>query len=481
MSVTLVVGIVSLVLEGLLVVLLLSSRKGSADLQAISRLLREEAAQSRDEALRSSKLEREEMQAASHALREALLTHLTDKATQQQQVVDIVLQRLVSIVGDMATQQRDRFDGFARETGERMEAHSHNTRSAISEMSLQQKSLLDTFSSQLTALTQMNEQKLDSIRQTVDVKLSALQEDNSRKLEQMRMTVDEKLHASLERRLGESFKLVSDRLEIVHKGLGEMQTLAAGVGDLKRVLTNVKMRGTLGEIQLETLLEQLLSPEQYSRNVALRAGSAERVDFAIALPGQGDANVPVWLPIDAKFPMEDYQRLLEAQEQGDVTVAAEAARQLEARIRQEAKSIQEKYIQPPLTTDFALLFLPIEGLFAEMLRRSGLWETLQRDYRVVITGPTTITALLNSLQMGFRTLSIQKRSSEVWQLLGSVKSEFSKFGDVLEKTQKKLQEASRTIDDASVRTRAIERKLRSVEVLPSEQDVERLADEGSVG
>jgi len=255
----------------------------------------------------------------------------------------------------------------------------------------------------------------------------------------------------------------------VHQGLGEMQSLAAGVGDLKRVLSNVKTRGILGEVQLDTLLEQLLSPEQYARNVAVKPGSDERVDFAIRLPGR-EGDDPVWLPIDAKFPLEDYQRLVEAQDAGDQTGFLEAAKALEARIRDEAKSIRQKYIAPPHTTEFALLFLPMEGLFAEVLRRSGLWESLSREYRVIVTGPTTLAALLNSLQMGFRTLAIQKRSSEVWQLLGAIRTEFGKFGELLARTRKKLEEASNAIDRAATRSRQIERKLVAVEAQPELPD-----------
>ena len=355
-------------------------------------------------------------------------------------------------------------------------SNQQNLLASIGEMSSQQKHLLDSFSRQLAELTQMNERKLDKVRATVEEKLTHLQEDNSKKLEQMRMTVDEKLHATLEQRLGDSFKLVSEKLEQVHKGLGEMQTLASGVGDLKKVLTNVKTRGTLGEIQLENLLEQIFTVEQYEKNVATRKGSSERVEFAIKLPSREESRPFIWLPIDSKFPLEDYQRLLEAQETGNVQMIAEAGKSLEARIKLEAKQIRDKYIEPPYTTDFAVMFLPIEGLYAEALRRTGLWEALQREYRVVITGPTTLAAFLNSLQMGFRTLAIQQRSSEVWQLLGAVKTEFGKFGDVLEKTQKKLQEASNTIETASVRTRAIERKLRSVQELPA-ADATRLLPE----
>jgi len=370
---------------------------------------------------------------------------------------------------DGARQLREELSGAFKGLGEglvaSLDGQSRRTIAAVADMSTQHKSLLDVFLKQMHELTQMNEHKLESLRTTVEAKLVALQEDNGRKLEQMRATVDEKLHESLEKRLGESFKQVSDRLEQVHKGLGEMQTLAAGVGDLKKVLTNVKTRGTLGEVQLDTLLEQVLSPEQYQRSVQVKKGSAERVDFAIALPGQEADGGPLWLPIDAKFPLEDYQRLVDAQEIGDPLAATEAGRLLEVRVRGEARSIFEKYVSPPATTDFAILFLPLEGLFAEVLRRPGLWESLQREYRVIVTGPTTITALLNSLQMGFRTLAIQKRSSDVWQLLGAVKADFGKFADMLDKTQKKLQEASNTIDTASRQSRTIQRRLRDVQVL----------------
>jgi DNA recombination protein RmuC len=328
----------------------------------------------------------------------------------------------------------------------------------------------------LGELTKMNEQKLERVRGVIEQRLTFLQEDNNKKLEQMRETVDEKLHATLEKRLGESFQQVSERLEQVHKGLGEMQSLASGVGDLKRVLTNVKTRGTMGEIQLGNLLEQLLSYEQYEANAAVRRGSAERVEYAVKLPAKDEENGTIFLPIDSKFPLEDYQRLLDAQEAGDAELAGEAAKQLEARIKLEARSIRDKYIHPPMTTDFAILFLPIEGLFAEVLRRPGLWDTLQREYRVIITGPTTLAAFLNSLQMGFRTLAIQKRSSEVWQLLGAVKTEFGKFGDILDKTKKKLQEATNTMDDAATRSRAIERRLRNVQELPAADSGELLGE-----
>ena len=315
--------------------------------------------------------------------------------------------------------------------------------------------------------TAQNIQKLDKIDETVDLHLKTLQEDNNRKLEQIRATVDEKLHDTLERRLGESFQLVSERLEMVHKGLGEMQTLASGVGDLKKVLTNIKTRGTFGEIQLHSLLEQILSPDQYQSNVATKRDSATRVEFAIRLPGRGETeNHPVWLPIDAKFPQEAYLRLLEAQEAGNAHLVEEASKQLERIIKDMAKNIRDKYLDPPYTTDFGIMFLPTEGLYAEILRRSGLFELLQREFKVVITGPTTLAALLNSLQMGFRTLVIEKRSSEVWTLLGAVKTEFSTFGAILDRTQKKLQEASHTIEKAATRSRAIEKKLKNIQEIP---------------
>ena len=328
---------------------------------------------------------------------------------------------------------------------------------------------------QLAALTADNEKRLNEVRTTLETKLGAIQQDNATKLEQMRATVDEKLQATLETRLGQSFKLVSERLEAVQRGLGEMQSLANGVGDLKRVLSNVKTRGILGEMQLAALLDQMLTPEQYASNVATVPGSDDRVEFAIRLPGS-DRDSQVWLPIDAKFPREDYERLLDAQQLADVEGVERAATALERRIRDEAKTIRAKYISPPATTDFAILFLPTEGLYAEIIRRPGLFESLQREQRVTIAGPTTLSALLNSLQMGFRTLAIQQRSSEVWQTLAAVKNEFGKFGDVLTMVRKKLDEAGKHLDTTSKRTRAIERKLRDVESLPGEQTQQLLGD-----
>ena len=306
------------------------------------------------------------------------------------------------------------------------------------------------------------------LRESVEKRLDAIHADNAARLEQMRATVDEKLHATLEHRLGESFRQVAEHLTRVQQGLGEMRTLAAGVGDLKKVLSNVKQRGGWGEVQLSALLEQTLAPAQYATNVATRPGSGERVEFAIRLPGrEGDGERSVWLPIDAKFPLEDYQRLLEAQEAGDRDGAGAAARELEKRVRGCARDVQSKYVEPPHTTDFAILFLPVEGLYAEVLRRPGLVDTLQRDHRITLAGPTTLLAMLNSLQMGFRTLAIEKRSSEVWTILSAVKGELDKFGLLLDGVQKKLQEASNKMDDARRRTKVIRRHLRGVEELPA--------------
>ena len=331
----------------------------------------------------------------------------------------------------------------------------------------------------LSTLTQANEQRLDAVRATLEQRLDVLRSDNAQKLEQMRVTVDEKLHATLEQRLGDSFRLVSERLEQVHKGLGEMQTLATGVGDLRKVLTNIKTRGTWGEVQLENLLEQVLTPAQYEKNVVTRPGRSERVEFAIRLPGRGDHGAPCWLPIDAKFPLEDFQRLQDAQDRSDAAAVDVFGRALEDRVRKQAKDMREKYIEAPHTTDFALLYLPVESLYAEVLRRPGLADTLQREYQVTLAGPTTLAAILNSLQMGFRTLAIEQRSGEVWRLLGAVKTDFGRFGDLLAKTKKQLDTVSNTLGDAEVRTRAIERKLRGVEALPEAESARLLSQDSA--
>ncbi|UCE51222.1 MAG: DNA recombination protein RmuC [Desulfobacterales bacterium] len=379
--------------------------------------------------------------------------------------------RLELVIKDEITRNRQETAQNAQQARQELSTSlkysSDSLQQRMSENVRLQKDQLDSFSKQLMAMTKLNEEKLEAMRKTMEAQLRTMQEDNTKKLEQMRATVDEKLQFTLEKRLGQSFQQVSERLEQVYKGLGEMRNLASGVGDLKKVLTNVKTRGTWGEIRLSHILEQILTPDQYDVNVVTKKNSNERVEFAIKLPGQDkDQEKIVWMPIDSKFPQEDYQRLLDAQEAADKELAEKSIKNLETRIKAEAKYIKEKYLDPPNTTDFGIMFLPVEGLYAEVLRRPGLCDTLQREYRIAVTGPTTLAALLNSLQMGFRTLAIEKRSSEVWELLGAVKTEFGKFGDVLAKTKKKLQEASNTIDKAEVRTRAIERKLKKVQEVP---------------
>jgi len=380
------------------------------------------------------------------------------------------LERVERAVRDEVARNRDeqgRIDREQRrELAEALKAFGDTVAARSAEGAAAHERQLEAMSLKIQRLSEANEARLEAVRQTVEGQLKRLQEDNAKQLELMRQTVDEKLQGTLEKRLGDSFRLVSERLEEVHKGLGEMQSLATGVGDLKKVLTNVKTRGTWGEVQLGALLEQVLSPEQYALNVATKEGG-ERVEFAVRLPGPGgERDETVWLPLDAKFPMEDYQRLVEAQERADAAAVEAAGKQLENRVRACAIDISEKYLNPPKTTDFGILYLPVEGLYAEVVRRVGLTERLQREQRVAVAGPTTLWALLGSLQMGFRTLAIQKRSSEVWSLLAAVKTEWMKYGDVLDAVQKKLQQASETLDKAQVRSRAVGRKLRDVQELP---------------
>ena len=388
-------------------------------------------------------------------------------------------QTLAAQMTSVATMQNNQIEGFSLQLRQLSEANAlqldsmrqamqASATAAREEQSVTLKRFGDSLNQTLNALTESNSLRMAEVRATLEEKIKNLQTDNAARLEEMRKTVDEKLHATLEQRLGESFKLVSDRLDKVHQGLGEMQQLAIGVGDLKRVLTNVKTRGTWGEVQLEMLLEQVLTPEQYAKNVETVPGSGARVEFAIKLPGQVEGQTPVWMPIDAKFPKEQYERLAEAADRADAEGVAVAGRELERAVRLEAKTIAEKYLLPPLTTDFAILFLPTEGLYAEVMRRPGLADELQRVHRVSIAGPSTLSALLNSLQMGFRTLALEKRSSEVWQVLGAVKTEFSKFGDVLAATKTTLERAAKNIENAEVRSRQMARKLKSVEALPSE-------------
>ena len=379
----------------------------------------------------------------------------------QQRSERIIREDITTIRRDSQAESR----GTRTELTETLHTFSNTVVKRMHEASMTQKGQFDSFSKQLMQLTQQNDHRLELIRETLEKKLTSLQTENTQKLEQMRATVDEKLHATLEKRLSQSFQSVSDRLEQVHKGLGEMQTLATGVGDLKKVLTNVKTRGTWGEVQLGNLLEQVMTPDQYETNVATKKDANGRVEFAIKLPGRDTEIEHIWLPIDAKFPIEDYQRLMDAADQGDIEAVGVAQKALERRLKDQAKTIHSLYVDPPYTTDFAILFVPIEGLYAEILRMPGFVEMIQREYRVMITGPTTITAILNSLQMGFRTLAIEKRSSQIWKTLSEVKTEFGKFGDILDKTHKKLQEATNQIEQGSTRARAIERKLKHVDVL----------------
>jgi DNA recombination protein RmuC len=407
-----------------------------------------------------------EVQRTQHAQIELLRQSVTDALTSQ-------LQNQTQQAAESTRTQNAQLDAFAQ--------HLQQMRHSVGDTLVQQLQALNTGNAaNLTAVRdsleaqqaqsrQAIEQLQQQVRQTLEQKIQSLQAENAKKLDEMRATVDEKLHNTLEARLGESFKQVADRLEQVHKGLGEMQTLAQGVGDLKHLLTNVKTRGMFGEAQLAALLEQVMAPEQYAAQVATRPGSKNVVDFAIRLPGRGDNGQPCWLPIDAKFPNEDYERLLDAQQRADAPAADEAGKKLELRIRLEAKGLAEKYLEPPHTTDFAILFLPTEGLYAEVLRRPGLMEALQRDHRVTLAGPTTLLAMLNSLQMGFRTLALEKRSSEVWQVLGAVKTEFTKFGEVLSKVRDHTQTVLNTLDKAQTRSNVMNRALRSVEALPAEQ------------
>ena len=392
------------------------------------------------------------------------------------------IERIEKLVKDEFGRNREEFQKSGKsqreELSQSLKSFGEIISSRINEISKIQKTQLDIFSERLAKLTDSNEQRLEKLQIKVESNLKEMNDNNAVKLDEMRNVVDEKLQSTLEKRLGESFKLVSERLEIVHKGLGEMQSLATGVGDLKRVLTNVRTRGTWGEVQLGSLIEQGVTPDQYSKNVATKKGSNAIVEFAIKMPGKSDEDGEiVWIPIDAKFPLEDYQRLMEAQDLANPEAVESAAKSLESRIKLEAKRIAEKYIDPPNTTDFAIMFLPIEGLYAEILRRPGLFDFIQREYRVAMTGPTNFLAILNSLQLGFRSLAIEKRSSEVWKLLSAVKTEFGKFGDILDKTQKKLSEASNNSDVASRKTRTIERQLRDVQELPNSSEINLLNDE----
>jgi DNA recombination protein RmuC len=427
----------------------------------------------RAESATGAKQLREEVVSTLSSISETITKTMSELASAQKAQFEAFSNQLASF----AKASGEKLDGIRTEsaTGAKqlreeviaaLKGITEATTKTMGELAKAQKAQLEAMSSAIGKLSDSNEKKLEAVRVTVEDKLQSMQIDNAKQLDQMRQTVDEKLQGTLERRLGESFKQVSERLEQVHKGLGEMQTLATGVGDLKKVLTNVKTRGTWGEVQLGALLEQVLNPDQFATNVVTKDGG-ERVEFAIKLPGQGaDKDETVWLPIDAKFPVEDYQRLVEAQERADAEGVEAAGKQLENRVKGCAGDICEKYLNPPKTTDFGILFMPIEGLFAEVIRRTGLTEVIQRECRVVIAGPTTLWSILSSLQMGFRTLAIQKRSSEVWNLLAAVKTEWTKYGDVLDAVQKKLHQASDTIEKAKARSRAVGRKLKDVQELP---------------
>ncbi|MGY1522099.1 DNA recombination protein RmuC [Luteimonas sp. A482] len=440
-STTLLIAIAGLLLLTVALLAVLVLRRPE---QALERALREEQRDGRSE----------------------LRQQLDGLSVAQEQRIDAFGRRL----DDLATRTDQRLDVLR-------EALTDDARKARGEHAEQQHRFAEGLGVRLSELTQRNEQRIGEMRTTLEQQLRALQEDNSSKLEKMRETVDEKLQSTLTTRLDSSFKLVSERLEQVQRGLGEMQQLATGVGDLKRVLSNVKTRGGWGEVQLENILEQTLTGEQYARSVRVRPDSAETVDFAVRLPGRGADAAPLWLPIDCKFPREDYERLLDAQDQGDPELVRSTGAQLERAIRIQAKSICDKYVVPPHTTDFAVMFLPTEGLYAEVIRRPGLTDALQREHRMVVAGPTTFTALLNSLQMGFRTLAIEQRSSEVWKLLGAVKSEFGKFAGILERAEKQINTVGKSLGDASRKTRTIERRLRGVETLSVEQSQAMLGDE----
>ena len=408
---------------------------------------------------------RNDLQHLERELRDDLARSATGTRTELAQTLASLQQTLLTQQGDVARTQNEQIDSFRTQLAATQQHLAETLGRSGEQQALSLKHFSETLIEQLRALSQSNDQRMAEVRTTVEQKLTLIQLDNEKKLEQMRATVDEKLHATLEQRLGESFKQVADRLEQVHRGLGEMQVLAKDVGSLNRVLTNVKTRGIFGEVQLAGLLEQVFTPEQYGVNVETVPGSGARVEFAIKLPGRREDGAPLWLPIDAKFPREDYERLLDAQERADAPGAEAAGKAIEQRLRTEAKTIREKYVAPPHTTEFAILFVPTEGLYAEALRRPGLMEALQREYRVTLAGPTTLLATLSSLQMGFRTLALEKRSAEVWEVLGAVKTEFGKFGAVLARTKKKLDEASSTIDEAQTRTNVMTRRLKSVEAL----------------
>lgn len=460
--------------------------KIDTDLSRVDPLIRDEFGRSRDENQKAFKENREELNNSFKLLGENLTKTVTDLSSAQKNQFEIFSKQLGDLVKTFNEKMKNiqvHLDKSAKENRleltNSLKSFEDKFTQNVKDFNELQKQKFDDLVNRQESIKKEIEEKLKEIRETVEGKLKSLQDDNNKKLEEMRKTVDEKLQETVEKRFNESFKLISDRLEQVHKGLGEMQTLASGVGDLKKVLTNVKTRGNLGEIQLGAILEQFLSPEQYEKNAILKEGSQERVEYVIKLPGKNKDDKSLLLPIDSKFPTEDYQRLIEAYDNianlnpRDIEAIT---KQFENSVKKNAKEIKEKYINPPVTTDFAIMFVPTEGLYAEILRRTGLFESLQRDLKITVVGPTNLVAFISSLQMGFKTLAIEKRSSEVWEILGAIKTEFGNFGTVLEKTKKKLQEATNVIDKAGVRSRAIERKLRTVQELPKERTVALLGE-----
>jgi DNA recombination protein RmuC len=486
---------ITLVLVALTAVLSVASLLGvSRGPQGGGKEVSEELRAGREEARSAGRELREEIAGTLKAIAERLREILEDHAKAQQFGLDAMTKQLKELassnegaldkirttvdsrVKELQERNEKRLDEMRTGIADGLKLTGENVSAKLSEMSKTQELQLNAMTKQLKELGAANQVALEGIRITVDSRVKELQEGNEKKLDEMRKTVDEKLHDTLEKRLGESFKLVSDRLEAVHNGLGEMRTLATGVGDLKKVLTNVKARGTWAEIQLGALLEQVLTSDQYAKNVCVKADSAERVEFAVRLPGpKDDSGSPVWLPIDSKFPQEDYLRLQQAADEGDPQAIKAALASLAQTVKGAAKEIHDKYVNPPSTTDFGIMFLATEGLYSEVLRQPDLVEDLQQRYRVIPAGPTSLTALLSSLRMGFQTLAIEQRASEVWRVLGAVKTEFGKFGDVLDKVQKQINSASRTIELTGARSRAIERKLSAVKRLPEAAALETLA------
>jgi DNA recombination protein RmuC len=444
------------------------------ELGKIDPLLRSEFRSNREETQTGAKDTRQELSDSLKTLGGILAGNITDLTAAQKGQLDSFSAQLLSFTKSMEDKVAVAAKESRTELTKALQSFEASFTANVKDFNELQRQKFSDLSQRQEQLRTDTESKLDKIRDTMEKKLQTLQEENAKKLEEMRNTVDEKLQATLEKRFSESFTVISERLEQVHKGLGEMQGLATNVGDLKKIMTNVKSRGVMGEYQLANLLEDLLTNEQYAKNVHTKAGSGAIVEFAIRMPNNNNLEKTLWLPIDSKFPKEDYEALVNAYDDGNPVLLEELRKKFKASIIRCAKDIREKYIDPPNTTEYGIMFLPFESLYAEVLRTSGLFELLQKDYKVTITGPTTLSALLNSLQMGFRTLAIEKRSSEVWDLLGAVKTEFHQFGTILEKTKKKLQEATNTIDKAGVRSRAIERQLRKVQELPAPETLAQI-------